>query len=426
MRVIAGPWGYAGMVEVRIGYQTGVQSQRGWLDIAGIACGSSRPKCEPCQVGTCIQSRGGTNRWYGSVHGRGQSGWYETTATGLQGAKAYWFLSSLAILVVDSIYQSIKVVYSVIVHETAWGIQYKEQMAQLLIELETPDRLVPTRFWLTAFVINAIVMVTVLPLVFPVHWYLVLPAILIAIPIGYGICLGGALTGTFLISAAGKLMILIFGSLTGGVLSSLWIAGVGMITIGSTEQLLVDYQVAHLTKTSPSAMFKAQLIAATVGFFVTPLSYRLFMDAFEITSDGLFTAPGGVAMRALAVIFSDGWHQLPGNIAYFVLPSVLIGLTMSILNDILPEKHARYVPNTMAFAIGFMVNGSFAINTMLGALIRLVWSTFSPLSENNYCAIIAGGMIAGEGLAAISQAIMAIARVQPPEAMAISFGVYQD
>lgn len=350
---------------------------------------------------------------------RGDKDWYPADAKGMNGAKAYWFLASLSILVTDSLYQSVKVCITT----------YRDLLSKKLRqkELEPPHRLVPTRFWLTAFLINALVVIIVVPLVFPaIKWYLVLPTLLVAIPVGYGVCLGGALTGTFLISAVGKIVIIVFGSFSGSIMGALWLSGIGMITVGSTEQVLVDYQVAHLTKTSPRQMFKAQLVAAFIGVFITPLSYSLFMNAFEITENGHFTAPGGVALRSLAVMVVNGFSDLPGHIEYFIAPSIVLALLMSCANDFFPEAYRRYVPNAMAFSFGFYVNASFPLNMLIGQIVKYTWDKFDPSSQHRLGPIVAGGMIAGEGLAAVSQALVSMCGIESPQSMALSFATYSN
>lgn len=235
--------------------------------------------------------------------------------------------------------------------------------------------------------------------------------------------LGGAITDHFVISAIGKLTVMLFGAATGDVISVLWLAGVGMITVGSAEHLLLDYRVGHLTGTSPRAMFQAQFFAALVGCFVTPLSYSLFISAFEITESGKYTAPGGVGLRALAVLFTDGFDSLPGHVLYFIVPTVLFGLANSLLNDFLPPRYTRYLPNTMAFALGFYVKASYPLNGLIGAGIKWIWTQVHAPTAKKYSSVVAGGMIAGEGLAAVSQALLSIVGVEQPRGMAISFGM---
>merc|ERR1711972_843304 len=117
---------------------------------------------------------------------------------------------------------------------------------------------------MAGLILNAALVVIVVPFVWGVKWYYVLTVILYSIPLGYGICLGGAITDTFVISAIGKLTVMIFGAATGDIVHVLWLAGVGMITVGSAEMLLADFRVGWLTGTSPRAMFKAQFCAALV------------------------------------------------------------------------------------------------------------------------------------------------------------------
>ena len=378
--------------------------------------------------------------------------WFPTDARGLEGAKAYWFLSSLAMLLTESLYQAIKIIGQSL--EPCWrGSSWSRSVWPGLFglftkvlpkvpfdnpedpeentfnenprlkEQEPPWRLVPRSFWLPAFIGNTVLLMIVLPQFFPIPWYLIPPTVLLSIPLGYGICLGGALTGTFLISGIGKLLIVALGLWCPSVLGALWVAGLGMITVGSNEQLLVDYQVAHVTHTSPRELFQAQVIAATVGFIVTPLSFGVFLEAFPITESGAFTAPGGVALRALAVSVVSSELQLPQHLSTFLGGSILLALSLSLAQDLLSESSRwhKWVPTTSAFAIGFFVNGSFPLNALMGWTVKRVWQYWKPGHEQRLGPVVAGGWIAGEGLAAIAQAVFAIAGIHPSPRLAIDF-----
>jgi hypothetical protein len=201
-------------------------------------------------------------------------------------------------------------------------------------------------------VVNSIAVVTLAPWLLGVKWYLALVSILVGPVIGYGVVLGGALTNIALVSAIGKFVIICMGHLSGDVVQALWLAGIGMVMIGSASDLIGDYKVGFLAGATSRNMLKAQVgavflrvrlyrlppvlspifsshsylslfalslltllnvallqvIGALVASVFTPLTYRLFLDGFDITSAGKFTAPGAVALRAMATLFVDGFE----------------------------------------------------------------------------------------------------------------------
>lgn len=129
---------------------------------------------------------------------RGLEGWFPEEATGMTGTKAYWYLTSLAVTVTESLYQSIKITIL-----TVKNIQQQHQKPRqnpsseevttvraLRQETEPESRLIPTKLWATGFIVNAIIVIIAVPYIFNVKWYFVLPVILYSIPLGYGICLG--------------------------------------------------------------------------------------------------------------------------------------------------------------------------------------------------------------------------------------------
>merc|ERR1712185_346514 len=130
--------------------------------------------------------------------------------------------------------------------------------------------------------------------------------------------IGAAITDTALLSACGKLIIVVLGGFVPSFKHLLLIAGVGISIVGGTNDMLADYQTAYLLGTSPKSMFYGQVFGASLAVFVTPLSYSLLKKAFDISLDGSFTAPGALALRSLGVLFTQGFDILPKNSGYFI------------------------------------------------------------------------------------------------------------
>lgn len=288
---------------------------------------------------------------------------------------------------------------------------------------EPPERLVPDLVWKVGFSLNAIAVVILVPILYNVPWYLCLACVCLGPLFAYGINLGSALTDTALISAIGKFILIVFSPFAGNITSALWLAGVGMVTVGSSNDLLSDYVVAHQTKTSPRNMFYAQLFAACTSLLMMPILYTTFLEAFPISAsgNGQFTAPGAVALRALAFLFSEGLSTVPpAALVLSVVTSVAV-LINNILKDTLPKRYSKWLPASIAVAIGGYVAPSYAINPLIGFIIASVWLKKSRTNATTYLPALGAGLIAGEGLAAIVSAIVILAGGIAPVGMAIHF-----
>jgi OPT family oligopeptide transporter len=173
------------------------------------------------------------------------------TKYNMSGLKAYWFLSSLAITIVDSIYQIIKIAIEYVIDKRRKRLEAAKTTetfaTSTFIEAEKeedPATLVPTWLWLGGFIVNTILVCITTPLLFGVAWYKCLVCVLIGPIIGYGVNLGAALTDVGLVSAIGKFIIICFGSWAGDIITALWMAGLGMAAVGSSNDLLADYRTA--------------------------------------------------------------------------------------------------------------------------------------------------------------------------------------
>jgi len=379
--------------------------------------------------------------------------WFKSGADGFDGLKAYWFLPVLAITVVDSIYQMCKLLYTIIDNCSMRSLTKDGKSKQLLVEEEADRRAsknssaevtqdggaanaadvaasdpardcVPDWIWQLGIVVNAGLLLVTTPLLFGVSWYWVLLAEVFAPMMAYGINIGAAITDTALLSATGKMLIMILGAAIPEMQHLLIIAGLGIAVVGGTNDMLADYQTAHLLGTSPRAMFIGQLFGATVAAFVTPLSYQTLKGAFAITSTGAFTAPGAMALRDLSLLFTQGWDILPENSLFFVGAMAALALVNNVLKDALPEQYAKYLPNTMAFAIGgYVADISYGVNPALGYMLAAWFRGAFPGSAEQLIPALAGGLIAGEGIGSVVQASLSVLGLDPPASLAIHFGV---
>jgi hypothetical protein len=177
------------------------------------------------------------------------------------------------------------------------------------------------------------------------------------------------------------------------------------------------------------------VVGALVAAVFTPLTYHMFLSGFPITEGGKFTAPGAVALRAMAHLFVNGFSVLPPKVGRYVAAFAILTVLNNLGIDYFTTKHKQtrretsryskilaFFPNSISVAIGGYIAPSFAINAAIGYSIVVVWRYFSPRSCRVFKDTAGSGLIAGEGIAATLSALVAVMGVTPPRQLALSFG----
>lgn len=235
-------------------------------------------------------------------------------------------------------------------------------------------------------------------------------------------------TDTTPLTAAAKASQLILGAATHGhavdVAQRMNLVG-GAIASGAASQstdLVVDFRVGFLLKTPPKLQWYAQIIGSIVAMFLSPGIFILFMKAYpcvlDIESDAhcAFQAPSVAAWRAVATAVTDPTFPVPNSsgifsIVFGIFSIVVVLLRHNFLNGE-REKYRIYVPNFMAVGLAFVLpQTQYGTAMLTGSLIAFFWAKKNPASFDLLCYAVAAGMIAGEGLGGVVNAILEIAGV---------------
>jgi len=207
------------------------------------------------------------------------------------------------------------------------------------------------------------------------------------------------------ISAMSNMMQAIFAFISPGNvpvnMSSSGLTGTIAVT---SEALMQDFKAGQLIGSNSRSLTIAQLIAAPVGSIATALIYPLLRNKFGIGPQGL-SSPISVKWAGFAELLTQGFKALPPG----CLVGLLIGIGVGILLTLLAEKYARYVPSPSAMGIGMLLPAAVLITFVLGGVAQLIWSRVSTKTEDDFRIPLASGLIAGEALLAVVQAILAAA-----------------
>ena len=222
------------------------------------------------------------------------------------------------------------------------------------------------------------------------------------------IVLGGATKGEhWNVSKAQRL------NLLGGAIAS--------IGANQASDLTADFRVGFLLRTPPKLQFFAQGISTAVAVFLAPAMFVLFSSAYPCINDVnaktcAFSAPSVAAWRAVAVAVTDPTFPVPTSSGIFSIVFSIIGATMVLIRHFVlvgkREWVRKYWPNMMVMALAFVLPQTvYGTAMVMGATVAAVWLKKSKEHFDMYGYAVAAGLIAGEGIGGVVNAIFQIAGI---------------
>ncbi|KAG6814824.1 hypothetical protein H0H87_007176, partial [Tephrocybe sp. NHM501043] len=217
----------------------------------------------------------------------------------------------------------------------------------------------------------------------------------------------------------------------------------GVIAAGSAAQasdMTGDLKTGYLLRAKPRNQFIAQLCGSLVSIFLTVGLFILFTKATPCilyppeSGECTYGAPSVAAWAAVAVAVSaprlrkPPSHYDPNPVSYCALLAftaipassgyTAIGLGIfSVLCLVvkhywLPKKYWKYMPNWNAIGLGFVVpQVYYSIAMVFGTTFNSIWLRSNPAGFDMYMFAVAAGLLAGEGLGGVFQALLAVAGV---------------
>ncbi|KAL6651069.1 hypothetical protein ACP70R_009994 [Stipagrostis hirtigluma subsp. patula] len=272
--------------------------------------------------------------------------------------------------------------------------------------------------------IAAISIVTVPRFIFPqLRWYHILVVYVMAPVLAFCNAYGVGLTDWSLASTYGKLAIFTFGAWAGkshgGVLVGLAACGIMMNIVSTAADLMQDFKTGYMTLTSPRSMFVSQVVGTAMGCVVGPSVFWLFLHAFHGvgTQGSAYPAPYALIYRNMAILGVDGFSKLPRYCIALCCVFFAGAIAINVARDLAPRKVARFVPLPMAMAIPFYIGSYFAIDMFLGSVILFAWERVDKRQADAFGYAVASGLICGDGIWTLPQAVLSLCNVKPPICM---------
>jgi uncharacterized oligopeptide transporter (OPT) family protein len=198
----------------------------------------------------------------------------------------------------------------------------------------------------------------------------------------------------------------------------------GALSAGAAAQstdMTGDLKTGHLLRAKPKNQFAAQLFGTTIAIFLSTGLFVLFTQASPciITGDTPCTygAPSISAWAAVAFAVTAPSLPVPASSGYTAIGlSVFAAIAVVVKHLWVPQKHWHWFPNWNAVGLAFVVPQlQYSIAMGFGSLFAYFWFKKNPKSYDMYGFAVSAGMLAGEGLGGVFQALLSVAGALKPE-----------
>ncbi|PRQ16679.1 putative oligopeptide transporter, OPT superfamily [Rosa chinensis] len=341
----------------------------------------------------------------------------------------YKVFLSVSLILGDGLYNFIKIMLSTIVniHERLKNRNRTDEDGKLNPIEEKQNEIfirekIPMWVGVAGYVFFSIVSIIAIPMMFPeLKWYYVVVAYMLAPSLAFCNAYGAGLTDINMAYNYGKVALFLLAALTGkehGVAAGLAGCGVVKSVCSVACNLMQDLKTAHLTFTSPRAMFVSQAIGTLIGCLTAPLSFLLFYKAFDVGNpNGEFKAPYALIYRNMAILGVEGFSALPRHCVQLCYGFFAFAVMVNLIRDFSPPKIGKWMPLPMVMGVPFLVGAYFAIDMFTGSVIVFAWHRLDSKIAGMMVPVVASGLICGEGLWTLPASVLALAKVKPPICM---------
>ncbi|KAK7462797.1 hypothetical protein VKT23_007378 [Stygiomarasmius scandens] len=291
-------------------------------------------------------------------------------------------------------------------------------------EDQTPlaDR-VPTSWWTGGLLLSTIMCCAILATQFHMNVGEALLALLLGFLFSFiGVQSSGA-TDVNPVSTVAKASQLIFGGIgkgTGMPTQEAYMFNLtaGVVSAGAAAQasdMTGDLKTGYLLRAKPRNQFIAQFCGSVVAVFLTTGLFILFTKASPCILDAsiepcTYGAPSVAAWQAVAVAVSSPSLPVPPSSGYTAIAlGIFSVICVCIKHWWLPKKYWHFMPNWNAIGLGFVVPNTYYGTAMIvGATVNYFWAKRNPGGYDMYMFAIAAGLLAGEGLGGVFNALLAV------------------
>lgn len=219
-------------------------------------------------------------------------------------------------------------------------------------------------------------------------------------------------TGIPPIGAIGQLSQLSFGVIAPGqVAINLMSANTAGGAAGQCTDLLNDFKVGHAIGAAPSRQAVAQCLGILVGSLVGVTVYQLLIpdpQAMLITTE--WPAPAVATWKAVAETLTAGMDSIGTDIRWAMAVGALIGSVLGALEGLLPISRLRWLPNSAALGLAFIIPASISLMMAFGSLLAWLFAARWGSLAERFVIVAAAGLVAGESMAGVGISLWQLLR----------------
>lgn len=288
-----------------------------------------------------------------------------------------------------------------------------------------PEDRVPFWAWTGGLLASVILTCALCATQFPINVGEVILALVLGFLFSFIACQSAGDTDINPVSTVAKASQLIFGGVgKGRPLANAEMLNLvaGTLAAGSAAQasdMTGDLKTGHLIGARPKDQFVAQLAGATVAIFLNVGLFILFTKSAPCilyppeTGICSYGAPSVSAWAAVSAAVTAKHLPIPKSSGFTAIGlSIVATITVAVKHFYIPRKYWHYIPNWNAIGLAFVVpQVYYPIAMIIGATGNYFWERRSPATFDMYGFALAAGLVAGEGIGGVMNAILAVAGV---------------
>jgi len=209
------------------------------------------------------------------------------------------------------------------------------------------------------------------------------------------------------IGALGKITQLTFGLISpGNVTANLMTANVTGGAAGQCADLMHDLRTGQIIGATPGFQIVAQVFGVLTGSLVAAITYLLLIPNPQqqlITAE--WPAPAVATWKAVAEVLSRGLETMPPAALISIVISAVLGIGLAVAESVATPSVQRFIPSAPALGLAFVIPAWNSISLFLGALAASIIAWAYPEWAKRRIIVIAAGLIVGESLAGVVDAL---------------------
>ncbi|KAM0207168.1 hypothetical protein ACHAQD_012174 [Fusarium lateritium] len=218
------------------------------------------------------------------------------------------------------------------------------------------------------------------------------------------------------------------------LMANLVSAAVASTAAQQATEMTTDFKIGYFLGTPHQLQWYGQWLGTIPAIFISPAMFILFMRGYGCVLDltqaatCTFSAPAAITYRAVASAMLT-YPTPPISQACWIFSGCACLMTIIIHSTkawaISTGRHtlAAFLPNMLVVALGVLVPASqYGLALVMGALAGVWWQKKRPQGYQTFCFPVAAGMITGESIAGLVQAILNIAEVAGPNYYGTNLG----